>query len=467
MNETPAVSTPAGEVAALASRPPSAASPRRWGGLWRAIACHPWRSLAVVLLLALIGLGLGLGSAHLTALYHLRAARSALERYHSDEAQEHLMASMRLWPENGEALFLAARAARRLGTLEEAESFLDQAQQVRGQDADVVLERVLLDVQRGEVDRLASYCRALVDRNHPAAPLVLEAMARGYTNLYRLQEAEACLRLWDERQPDNPQAAFLQGLIHDQRTRLFDAVASYRRAVELNPGYTDARLRLCGRLLDIGQGAEALPHLEHLGRRRPNNPVVQVYLARCKDMLGRQGEAEKILDDLLARQPTFAPALAERGTLAVRSGQLEEGERWLRQASKQDPGDFQIHYQLYQCLERRGKADEARALQPRLKEIEDDIQRIQEIVGVRMQQSPHNADLHYEAGMISLRAGAAKEGLRWLQSALRENPRHVAAHKALAGYFQKIGEPGRALRHQELARQAEESDSSIPGVPAP
>ena len=69
----------------------------------------------------------------------------------------------------------------------------------------------------------------------------------------------------------------------------------YRHAVELDPGYNDPRLRLGGQLLDIGQSAEALPHLEYLRQRRPNDARVQVYLARCKDMLGRQAEAEKLL----------------------------------------------------------------------------------------------------------------------------------------------------------------------------
>jgi tetratricopeptide (TPR) repeat protein len=432
-----------------------------------AVLRRPWRSLAVLLLVVLIGVGLTLGSMHLRALYHLHAARLAVEQYHSDEAHDHLKACLQTWPENGEALFLAARTARRLGTLDEAEAFLRQAQQLRGQGEDMVLERVLLDVQRGEVDRLASYCRALVDRGHAATPLILEAMTRGYINLYRLQEAENVLELWGERQPDNPQAAYLLGLIYEERSRPSDAAASYRHAVELDPAYLDARLRLGGRLLDTGQGAEALPHLEFLWRRRPDNPQLQVYLARCKDMLGQQAEAEKLLDDLLARQPNLAAALLERGTLAVRAGQLEQAERCLRQAATLDPGDFQIHYQLYQCLEQRGKAEEARALQLHLKEIEADIRRIQEIVGVQMQQNPHDANLHYEAGMISLRAGAAKEGLRWLQSALRENPRHVAAHKALASYYQKTGEPGRAMQHQELARKIEEGTSSVPDALMP
>jgi tetratricopeptide (TPR) repeat protein len=421
----------------------------------RAVIRHPWRALAAILLLTLIGLGLGLGTVQLVGLYHLRAARLALEKYHSDEAQEHLLVCLQMWPHHGEALFLAARAARRLGTLEEAEFFLDQAEQVREQNKDVVLERVLLQVQRGEVDRLGAYCRALVDRDHPATPLVLEALVRGFINQYRLQEADACLQLWDKRQPDNPQAAFLRGLKYEQQTRPSEAVVGYRHAVELDPGYNDARLRLSGLLLVIGQGAEALPHLEYLQKRKPNNPQVLVYLARCKGMLGQQAEAERLLDDLLARQPTFAPALTERGTLAVRAGQLEEGERWLRQASKLDPGDLPLHYQLYQCLERLGKSEEAQELQPRLKQIEDDIHRIQDIVGSEMQQNPHDAELHYEAGMISLRAGAPKEALRWLQSALRENPRHLGAHKALATYYQKIGESARALQHQEQARQIE------------
>jgi len=189
-----------------------------------------------------------------------------------------------------------------------------------------------------------------------------------------------------------------------------------------------------------------------LQRRQPENLMVPVYLARCRDRLGQQAEAEQLVDAVLARQPNYAPAHVERAKLAFEADRFTAAEGWLRQASALMPGDLQVHHQLYLCLGKNHKEEEARAVQARLKQIELDIQRIQEIVTVRMQQTPHDAALHYEAGMISLRAGSPAEGLRWLLSALKENPRYVPAHQALAEYYQRTGQPARAARHQEFLR---------------
>jgi len=107
-----------------------------------------------------------------------------------------------------------------------------------------------------------------------------------------------------------------------------------------------------------------------------------------------------LLDDLLTRQPNFAPALIERGTLAVRAGQ--PGSRRNAGCGNQQsstPGDLPLHYQLFQVPGRLGNT-RGPGTDSAPQTNEDDIQRIQVIVGVQMQQNPHDADLHFEAGMI-------------------------------------------------------------------
>ncbi len=79
-----------------------------------------------------------------------------------------------------------------------------------------------------------------------------------------------------------------------------------------------------------------------------------------------------------------------------------------------------------------------------------------------MQRSPHDAGLHYELGMIAFRSGSPKEGLRWLESALREDPRHLPTHRSMALYYQKAGQAGRAARHLEQVRAGEAETKSAP-----
>lgn len=407
------------------------------------------RSLAVVGLLALIALGAGVAGAYAWASYHLWAARSALNRYHTTDAIAHLKISLTVWPHDSETLILAARASRRAGSLDEAARCLDRCHPLHGnKDEDLLLERTLLDVERGELEGTKSFCDTLVTRNDPATPLVLEALGKGCLRMYRSSDADRALNEWLERQPDNPQALDIQGQVRELQLRPEDAVACYRRAVATDPELNDARRHLCAALMQLGHTDEALPHLEYLNRRDSEDVVAKVHLARARAQMGQTDEAENLLRDVLSRWPQFAPALAERGKLALQAGRSDEAEKWLRQAITLEPSDFQAHYQLFLCLQRNGKAEEARQEQARFRAIEADAERLQKISTIQMQKDPHNADLHYQAGMIALRTGNAAEGLRWLHSALREDPNHAPTHRALMEYYQRIRDFQSAREHR-------------------
>jgi Flp pilus assembly protein TadD len=152
----------------------------------------------------------------------------------------------------------------------------------------------------------------------------------------------------------------------------------------------------------------------------------------------------------------------ERGRLALRSGQLPEAEAWLREACKMGPTDYQARYQLQLCLTQQGKTAEAGDVLARMKEMEDDTQRLQEITKL-LERSPHDPGLLCEVGKILLRAGQMDEGLRWLHNALKQNPQHADSHRALADYYFVTGNRGLANQHRALADAA----TAHPAAPVP
>lgn len=417
----------------------------------RGVARRPGRTVGVAALLGLIGVGVYLAGRQVWASAQLRAGRAALERHHYAEARRRLEACLRVRPDAPEVLLLSARAARRTQDFETADRRLDAYLRLRGEDDDLTVERALVRAERGEVDAVEPFCRALVARNHPATPLALEALTAGYLRSYRLEDAELSLKFWAERLPDDVQALLFRGTIFELRLNPQEALCTYRRAVELDPEFDDARARLAVNLLELVQASEALPHLEYLVSRRPDNPAYRVELARCQAQLGAHDKALELLDEVLARRPDHGPALAERGIQTLQGGRAADAEPFLRRACALMPADYQLHYQWLQCLARLGRAGELRAVQDRLKAIEDDIKRLKDIVTLHMQRAPHNPDLHYELGMIAMRAGNLRDGLRWFESALRHDPVHAPSHQALAGYYQRVGQLGRAARHLEVA----------------
>ncbi len=412
---------------------------------------RPRRLLLVLVAVVFLGVGGKVLLEQGSAWYHFRAGKADLKRHHNLRALEHLEACLQTWPRDPDVLLLAARALGCLGDFDKAETYLKQCEASPRLKEDVALQGLLLRAARGDVDGVGNYCRALLDQDHSQAPLLFEAMASGYMRVYRLAEATRYLEEWLKRHPDNPQAHFLQGRLHEQLENYAEAAASFQRVLEVDPDHIEARLVLAGVLLDLNKAQESLPHVERLRTELPAHRLVPVFLARCLDQAGRQAEARTVLDDLLARHPGYPPALAERGKLAVRLGELELAESLLREACLRQPGDPAAHYQLYLCLTLRAKKAEAKDVLKRMNEINDDAEKIREIISRKMRHAPHDPDVQHELGTTLLRTGAVEEGLRWLHSALKVNPKHAPTHRALADFYLHAGEFGRAARHRELA----------------
>lgn len=412
----------------------------RWASALFHALLHRRRVWAVAVLLGMTAVAVLLGAPSLTAWYHLRAARRADRLYHNHQAIVHLKACLQIWPQNPDALLLAARTARRANAYAEAEHCLDQYQRVCGLDEVASLERILLTVEQSCPDPVASLCRRQIEQGHPEAALILEALARGYLRHYRLLEASECLDRWLRLLPDDTQALCLQGQLHlDYEHARLAAIASYRRAVELDPEHDQARLGLAVALLETNSFAEAASHLEVLRQHQPDNLRIAVGLAECRYGLGDRAAALEILDHILARRAGYAPALSLRARLVLNQGtptaeELGAIEGWLREVLAADPKDSVARSNLILCLQLDGKDGEAQRQREEEARRKADQQRFHEITTTEIGRRPNDPSLHCQLGELLLRSGYAEEGLRWLHSALRLDPGYAPAREALAGY---------------------------------
>jgi predicted Zn-dependent protease len=404
----------------------------------------------ILVLLAGIGLGATAIGRYIWAEHCFRAAEQALERKDFAAAQEYLTRCLAVRPGSAEAHFLAARAARRALNDKEMERRLREYQTLGGAPELLELERALAAAQDGKLDRVEAPLLALVRQNHPDTVLILEALSRGYLCCFRLESADTALRLWLERQPDDVQALLWRAEAQERLLHIEEALAAYRRAVELSPDQDDARLRFAELLLRARKPEEAARHLEVLRQRQPDDTTVLLDLARCRWLQGEAEEARTLLDGGLAADPNNAGLLAERGRLDLESGRAKEAEPRLRKAVALAPYDRETVYALSQCLQQCGKVAEAKACVKKMAEIDAQLARLDVILG-KMRAAPNDAGLRHEAGMIFLQSGQAKEGLRWLESALRIDPLYPPTHRALADYFDKVGAPAQASWHRQLA----------------
>ena len=414
---------------------------------------NPGRTLLILFLLVVIGAGVGSVGFWLWFEHELGAAREAVAQRHDMEAIRGLARCMRFRPEHPETLLLSARVARRSGAFDRAQELLDSYWRQRGDDDDLVLERLLLRASRGEIDPLVPVFEDRIRKDDPAAPLMSEALIIGSLHGFRIRDADQHVQAWLVREPDSPPALWQEGRTHELAERIPRAIDSYRRCLELDPAFDEARVRLAALLVQQKNGQEALPHAEYLSRRLGFDPEVELSRARALDLLDRSGEAIAILDELLERQPNHAEALGDRGRLALRSKDSTLAEELLRRAVQRDPGNLLTRYQLALALGRNEKPEEARKENEKIAALEADLAKMKKIITEQIPRAPANADLCYEVALIALRAGIPRETYRWLQNALQIDPDHLLTHRALATYHQKMGNPVLSSRHRSIAQR--------------
>jgi len=241
------------------------------------------------------------------------------------------------------------------------------------------------------------------------------------------------------------QAWILSAQVNERLRAKEDTFTSYRRVVELDPENRVARLTFAGLLCERQGPREALAHFEYVRSRRGDTPEVLVGLAHCRRLLNETEQARRFLDKVLAEHPQNSAALAERSRLALETESAAEAEKWFRRAVKVKHFEKDVLYGIYQCLEQLGKHQETEEVLTRLQRIDADLERLADLTA-QISRHPRSPDLRCETGLILMRNGQEAEALRWLESALLEDPEHAGTHQALGEHYERIGNPERAGR---------------------
>jgi len=160
--------------------------------------------------------------------------------------------------------------------------------------------------------------------------------------------------------------AFLNvGMARLQEGRTGEAEAHFRRALELDPSCTEARVNLGILLLERGE-VEGLDLLREAVAKAPRSTPARLNLASALWRLGRLDEAEAQLRAAVAQDPESAEALRRLGALLLDPGRrggprpaeaLSFLERAARISGRREP---RILVQLAEALMAGGKGEEAR-----------------------------------------------------------------------------------------------------------
>jgi tetratricopeptide (TPR) repeat protein len=412
-----------------------------------------WRVVFAGLLLALIGLGLLLAATYALADRHQRRAQEALRLQRYSRALAELRQALRFRPGSAELHLLAGRTSRQAGDLPAAREQLEKCRELQGGvSEDLQLEEYLLRAQNGEVDRVRPFLLPYLVEEGPRTPQVLEALARAYMSSYRTALAWGFLARWLELEPSNVEALFRRGLWHAQRQNLKDAQADYRRAVEIDPERTDARLSLADIFKVEKKFEDAAAQYRAVLGYDPQEAEARLGLAGCSLEMGRTAEARQELEALPQDKREGTEACWVRGMVEMQEGRPEKAEPLLRKAFDGEPQQQQAGYQLLLCLKRLHRDAEIPKQRARLAQCEKDQKRLIKITTEELNASPHNPALHCELGEIYLRLKMTRRGLHWLLSAVRIDEHYRRAHRRLRDYYESLGPEGeeKAAYHRRM-----------------
>lgn len=410
------------------------------------------------LAVAALGFGVWRVVEEVQATRNLTAAKDALARGDLTAARTRLARCLAAWPDSAETHFLAGQAARRAGEFSEAQRLLTASQRLGWIPEAIDLELALLRAQGGDLDSVEDYLQDCLAKDHPDSVLILEVLSRAYLRSFQLHDAAACLERWLAKQPTSLQALLFKGDIAWRLNNRLDAQEAFRKAAELAPDNDDVQLRYANVLVSNAHAEEAAALFERLSKRLPNHPAVRLGLARSRLALGEVAEARQMLTDLWAERPDDAEVLGILGRLELDAGRSQEAEKWLRQAVQKPPYEPKLLFSFVRCLELCDHSDEAKTWRDKMEQAENDLEQLHRVTRT-IAKKAHDPDLRWEAGMLLLRNGHDKEGLRWLSSALRLDPAHVKTHQTLAQHYDDSKMPELARYHR---RKAETSKSQLP-----
>lgn len=195
-----------------------------------------------------------------------------------------------------------------------------------------------------------------------------------------------------------------------QLGRREEAVAAYRKAIESNPDFLEARTGLGGLLTDLGRYDEAIEVLSEAARRRPDSDNAWVQWGRALQHADRPAQAVECYAKAIALNPAQNLAYNNLGVIFDRAGDVEQAIRHFRIALEKAPDHLPGLINLVAVLVRAKRYLEA---EPFLRQL--------------VNRDPGNADAWNGLGLAAQERQHPDEAERHYLKAIKINPAHADA----------------------------------------
>jgi tetratricopeptide (TPR) repeat protein len=312
------------------------------------------------------------------------------------------------------------------------EDSMVRAPQLKGASSDD-LERGNAQLAAGKLEEaLSSYENAIVADDRCVAAFINSAYV--LDQLGRFADAANYLTKAIQLEPGNTDALYLQGRICQQLGRTQDAIDHLQRAVALSTTTEAAYLDLCRLLLQLGQKDGAKQALINGTRNCPSSANLHINFARLLQMEGKLVQAVESYEKALVYQPDFVPALGSLCVALLQLGKKNEALECCKRILELEPGNVDAWVNRSALLLEAKRYAEALESSRR---------------GLMLR--PNDVNLLANQGSALYKLNRPQEAFLSYESALQADSNDVAIWVGCGTALEALNRPEDALAHYEKA----------------
>jgi tetratricopeptide (TPR) repeat protein len=383
-------------------------------------------------------------------------------------------AALEIAPRNLPAELGLAEAYRAVHNYDETRRVLERAHRDHPPKAIPLAALGDLELELQTYDRAIGHLKAAVELD-PSDTKTRNFLAAAYKARGDQENALDQLAKVLTRDPENALAHFLRAQIHSERNEDARALPDAEKALALQPKNPSARIVLAKILVRAPENApagevtarcvRAIAVLEALPAKKSSDSETLFLLSRAYRCAGQEEQAQKTLAAFEA---------ASENERSTKQQQLEANhlvDQAEERAMKNDfPGALDL---LQQAIAKDPSFSPAYSLLAKLNYSAGNIEKASEAIGQALALTPYVPDFLYVQGKIFEREGKLNEALAVFQRTTLVNPKESDAYFEMGVIYQQRNDRARALAAYKKAAELSPDDAdyrravaSLSGAPS-
>lgn len=272
----------------------------------------------------------------------------------------------------------------------------------------------------------------------------LISKAEQYKKDEKYEEARITLMSAIDAKPKEAEPYFKLAEVVLQQQKFGDAVENYQTALNLDPNFWEARLKLAALMLASKRVEIAESHLVELTKTHGDNLDVQVLQANLENTKGNRDKARELLQSLLEKYPTKAAVFTSLANIEIAEGHMNEAATLYEKVSELEPQNDGVKLALADIYIRRGETERGHIIIEKL-----------------IEENPKNTTLRFRFGEYLLTKSQTEGALEQYTQILIIDPLKHYARDRLYDMFliRKVVEQAR-----DLTTALKQHAPSDPGV---